>query len=137
MQLVKQGKTALQTLQDKVSKSSGTIVSFGGGLLTEVVEAVFDLVLVFVLSIYMLLYGERIGALVRRRCPRATARPRTTTPRWSRTRSSRYVGGQLLFSLLMGVAAGACACTSSACSGSSPTGRSTRWPSACSSASWS
>src|SRR6202167_2883710 len=47
----KQGKTALQTIQDKVAKSASKFVSFGGGLLTEAARAPFDLVLVLVLSV--------------------------------------------------------------------------------------
>jgi len=39
---IKQGHTALQTLGEKVVKGSGQIVSFGGGLLTEVVNIGFD-----------------------------------------------------------------------------------------------
>src|SRR5262249_43934350 len=50
---INQGKTALQSLQDKLVKSSSKLVSFGGGLLTEAVSASIDLVLVFVLSVYM------------------------------------------------------------------------------------
>jgi predicted PurR-regulated permease PerM len=73
--LVKQGKTALQTVQDKVSKSASKLASFGGGLLTEAAGAAFDLVLIFVLSVYMLLYGQRIGAT-------ATAPRPTTTRTW-------------------------------------------------------
>ena len=57
-----------------MEKSSSSIASFGGSLLTEAAGAIFDLVLVFVLSIYMLIYGERIGALARRLMPRGTAR---------------------------------------------------------------
>ncbi len=66
---IKQGETALQTLGDKVVKGSSSIVSFGGGLLTEIVTAGFDVVLVFVLSVYMLVYGPRIGRIVRRVMP--------------------------------------------------------------------
>ena len=76
VKLSEQGKTALQTLQGKLSKSAGTFVTFGGGLLTEAVSAGFDLVLVFVLSVYMLLYGSRIGALVRRVMPDGRRHPR-------------------------------------------------------------
>src|SRR5207302_5521591 len=43
--LVKQGKTALQSIEGKITKSAGKLVSFGGALLTEVANAIFDLVL--------------------------------------------------------------------------------------------
>ena len=101
-----QGKTALQTLQDKLSKSGGSVVSFGGGLLTEVVSAGFDIVLVFVLSVYMLLYGSRIGRLVRKVMPEGNGARSDDYPTLVQRAVSRYVGGQLLFSLVMGTTAG-------------------------------
>jgi predicted PurR-regulated permease PerM len=104
--LVKQGKTALQTLQEKVTKSAGKFVSFGGALLTEVVKAIFDLIVVFVLSVYMLLYGPRIGALVRRAMPAGDGTREDDYPWLVQRAVSRYVGGQLLFSTIMGASAG-------------------------------
>jgi putative heme transporter len=104
--LVKQGKTALQTFQDKIAKSASKLASFGGGLLTEAASAVFDLVLVFVLSVYMLLYGERIGKLIRQLLPDGDGTPADDYPHLVQRAVSRYVGGQLLFSLIMGVSTG-------------------------------
>jgi predicted PurR-regulated permease PerM len=104
--LVKQGKTALQTLQDKLDKSSSKIATFGGGLLTEAASAVFDLVLVFVLSVYLLLYGQTIGALVRRAMPDGDGTHADDYPTLVQHAVARYVGGQLLFSLVMGATAG-------------------------------
>ena len=101
-----QGKTALQTLGDKVIKGSSSIVSFGGGLLTEAVSAGFDLVLMFVLSVYMLLYGERIGRLLREWMPAGDGTRADDYPTLVQNAVSRYVGGQLLFSLVMGATAG-------------------------------
>lgn len=106
LHLVNQGKTALQSVQEKVAKSAGKLASFGGGLLTEAASAVFDLVLVFVLSVYMLIYGERIGALVRRAMPDGNGTPADDYPILVQHAVSRYVGGQLLFSVLMGASAG-------------------------------
>lgn len=106
LHLVKQGKTALQSVQDKIAKSASKIASFGGGLLTEAASAVFDLVLVFVLSVYMLIYGERIGALVRRVMPDGDGTHADDYPILVQHAVSRYVGGQLLFSVLMGASAG-------------------------------
>src|SRR5262249_29497314 len=94
------------SIQDKVAKSAGKLASFGGGLLTEAASAVFDLVLVFVLSVYMLIYGERIGALVRRVMPDGDGTPADDYPMLVQHAVSRYVGGQLLFSVLMGASAG-------------------------------
>ena len=106
LHLVKQGKTALQTFQDKVAKSAGKLASFGGGLLTETAGAIFDLVLVFVLSVYMLLYGERIGKLARQVMPDSDGTRADDYPHLVQRAVSRYVGGQLLFSLVMGISTG-------------------------------
>ena len=106
VEIVKQGKTALQSIQDKVAKSASKFVSFGGGLLTEAASAIFDLVLVFVLSVYMLVYGERIGRLVRQAMPDGDGTPADDYPTLVQTAVARYVGGQLLFSLIMGTTAG-------------------------------
>jgi predicted PurR-regulated permease PerM len=105
-EFIKQGKTALQTVQDKIAKSAGSLASFGGGLLTEAASAIFDLVLIFVLSVYMLLYGERIGRLVRRVMPDGDGTPADDYPTLTQHAVSRYVGGQLLFSFVMGASAG-------------------------------
>jgi predicted PurR-regulated permease PerM len=104
--LVTQGKTALQTLQDQVSKSATELASFGGALLTEVAKALVDLVLVFVLSVYMLVYGQSIGRLVRQAMPPGDGTPADDYPRLAQHAVSRYVGGQLLFSMVMGASAG-------------------------------
>ncbi len=106
VEIVKQGKTALQSIQDKVAKSASKFVSFGGGLLTEAASAIFDLLLVFVLSVYMLVYGERIGRLMRRAMPDGDGTPADDYPILVQHAVSRYVGGQLLFSVLMGASAG-------------------------------
>jgi predicted PurR-regulated permease PerM len=106
VELVKQGKTALQTFQEKLSKSASQITSFAGGLLTEIAGALVDLVLVFVLSVYMLVYGQTIGRLVRRAMPPGDGTPADDFPLLAQHAVSRYVGGQLLFSVIMGASAG-------------------------------
>ncbi len=106
VQFIKQGETALQTLQDKLAKGSSSIVSSAGGLLTEVVSASFDLLLVFVLSVYMLLYGQTIGRLIRKYMPDGDGTPADDYPTLIQSALARYVGGQLLFSLVMGTTAG-------------------------------
>jgi len=103
---IAQGKTALQTLGDKIVKGSSSIVSFGGALLTEAVQAGFDVLLVFVLSVYMLLYGQRIGRLIRTYMPEGDGTPADDYPTLVQNAVARYVGGQLLFSLIMGTTAG-------------------------------
>ena len=104
--IVKPGKTALQSIQDKVAKSASKFVSFGGALLTEVANAIFNLVLIFVLSVYMFLYGKQIGALVRRVMPPGDGTKADDYPTLVQRAVSRYVGGQLLFSAIMGTSAG-------------------------------
>ena len=106
VEIIKQGKTALQTIQDKVAKSASKLASFGGGLLTEAASAIFNLVLIFVVSVYMLLYGERIGKLVRRVLPDGDGTHADDYPHLVQRAVSRYVGGQLLFSLIMGTSTG-------------------------------
>ena len=106
VELVKQGKTALQSIEGKVAKSAAKLASFGGALATEVANGIFDLVLVFVLSVYMLLYGRQIGALVRRVMPDGDGSSTDDYPHLVQRAISRYVGGQLLFSTVMGASTG-------------------------------
>ncbi len=106
LNLVRPGKTALQSVQDKVAKSAGKLASSFGSLLTAAAGAIFDLVLVFVLSVYMLIYGERIGRLVRRAMPEGDGTPADDYPTLVQRAVSRYIGGQLLFSAVMGASAG-------------------------------
>jgi putative heme transporter len=104
--LTSQGKTALQTLQDQLSKSAGKLATFGTGLLTEVAKALVDLVLVFVLSVYMLVYGQSIGRVVRKAMPPGDGSRADDFPNLAQHAVSRYVGGQLLFSIIMGTSTG-------------------------------
>lgn len=106
VEIEKQGETALETLQAKVVGGTDDIVSFGGDLLTRLVEAGLGLVLVLVLSIYMLLYGQRIGASVRRAMPPGDGTPEDDYPTRVVRAVSGYVRGQLLFSTAMGTGAG-------------------------------
>ena len=106
VKIVKPGKTAVQSVFDKAGKSAGKFASFGTALATEVANAIFDLVLIFVLSVYMLLYGRQIGALVRRLMPSGDGTRADDYPHLVQRAISRYVGGQLLFSLVMGASAG-------------------------------
>jgi putative heme transporter len=106
LHLKKQGQTALQSIEGKIAKSAGKLTSFGASLATEIANAIFDLILVFVLSVYMLLYGPRIGALVRRVMPAGDGTRGDDYPSLVQRAVSRYVGGQLLFSVIMGASAG-------------------------------
>ena len=106
LEIKRQGETALGTLQDQVLGGTGDIVSVGGDLLREVVTAGFGLVLVFVISVYMLVYGPRIGDAVRAVLP-SDGTPEDDFPTGAQRAVAGYVRGQLLFSLVMGASAGA------------------------------
>jgi predicted PurR-regulated permease PerM len=64
------------------------------------------LVLVLVLSIYMLVYGPRIGEQVRSVMPPGDGTPEDDYPTRVQKAVSGYVRGQLLFSTIMGTSAG-------------------------------
>src|SRR4051794_16797536 len=106
IEVKRQGETALETLQSKLTTGTGEIVTFGTGLLESVVRAGFGLILVLVLSIYMLLYGPRIGAGIRAVMPPGSGSPEDDYPTRVVDAVAGYVRGQLLFSLLMGLGAG-------------------------------
>jgi predicted PurR-regulated permease PerM len=103
-----QGSSALDTLQKNVLKRSGDIVSFSRDLLSGIVTIGFDLVLILVLSIYLLVYGHQIGALVRRIMPPGDGTPEDDYPLLVQHAVSGYVRGQLMFSLVMGGSAAIC-----------------------------
>ncbi|MEA2283702.1 MAG: hypothetical protein QOK21_4309 [Solirubrobacteraceae bacterium] len=106
VQVKKEGQTALQTLGDQVSTGSNKLVSFTRDAITTAVEASLALILVIVISVYMLLYGERIGAGIRAVLPWAADSREDDYPTRIQAAVLGYVRGQLLFSLIMGVSAG-------------------------------
>jgi predicted PurR-regulated permease PerM len=106
IEIKKQGQTALQTLQDKVVGGTDSIVSFGTDLLTKIVTAGAGLILVLVLSVYMLIHGERIGNLARRAMPPGNGSKDDDYPTLVVKAVAGYVRGQVLFSLVMGAGAG-------------------------------
>jgi predicted PurR-regulated permease PerM len=101
----KQGQTALQTLEKSLLKRSNDIVSFSRGLATQIVTTSFDLLLTFVLSIYLLVYAKSIDRIVRRVMPPGDGTPEDDFPLLIQRAVSGYVRGQLLFSLIMGASA--------------------------------
>ena len=101
-----QGETALQTLQRNVSEGSGDVLSFTRDLVRTLVEASIALILVLVISIYMLLYGEQIGRLVRSVMPPGDGTPEDDYPIRAQKAVFSYVRGQAAFSAIMGVSAG-------------------------------
>jgi predicted PurR-regulated permease PerM len=100
-----QGQTALQTIQKRILKSSGSIVSFTRDLLTKLVTVGFDAVLTLVLTVYLLAYGRQIGNLVRRIMPAGDGTPEDDYPLLIQRAVFGYVRGQVLFSLIMGASA--------------------------------
>jgi predicted PurR-regulated permease PerM len=102
----RQGETAIETLSDQLEGATGDIASTATTLLTTVVTAGFALVLILVISIYMLLYGESIGALVRRVMPPGDGTREDDYPARVQAAVSGYVRGQVLFSLAMGAGCG-------------------------------
>ncbi len=105
VQIAKEGQSALGSLGRDLSQGSGELVAFTQDALVTVVEASLALILVIVISVYMLLYGERIGATVRSVVPRRPGAEDDYPTRIQRAVIG-YVRGQLLFSLIMGTSAG-------------------------------
>ena len=106
VQIAQQGHSALQSLEKRVLKSSGSIVSFSRDVLGKAVSLGVDLILTFVLSVYLLVYAGDIGRLVRRALPPGDGTPADDYPLLVQRAVSGYVRGQLLFSLIMGGSAG-------------------------------
>jgi predicted PurR-regulated permease PerM len=106
VQVADQGKTAFETLGDRVTEGSGELVAFTRDVITTLIEGSIALILVIVLSVYMLLYGERIGAFVRSIVPRGDGTPEDDYPTRVQGAVFGYVRGQLLFSVIMGTSAG-------------------------------
>ena len=100
--IAQQGQSALQTVQKQVLKSSGSILSFSRDVLGQLVTISVDLILTFVLSVYMLVYAGEVGRLVRRWMPSGDGTPGDDYPLLIQQAVSGYVRGQLLFSLIMG-----------------------------------
>ncbi|MGH2969894.1 MAG: AI-2E family transporter [Solirubrobacteraceae bacterium] len=106
VQVKEDGQSALATLGERVSEGSGELVSFTSDALVRLVEASIALILIVVLSVYMLLYGERIGTLVRSVVPPGDGSREDDFPSRIQSAVFGYVRGQFLFSLIMGTSAG-------------------------------
>jgi len=89
-----------------VSAGSGELVSLTRDAVTILIEGSIALILILVLSVYMLIYGERIGAAVRHVVPRGDGTPDDDYPTRVQRAVFGYVRGQLLFSTIMGTSAG-------------------------------
>jgi predicted PurR-regulated permease PerM len=87
-----------------VQSVSGRAVSIAQGILLGVVESLFNVVLVIVVSVYMLLDAPRLSTFLRRMLPHEEGE-RDLMTRVERALIS-YVRGQILVSLVIGVSAG-------------------------------
>ncbi|HYW28433.1 MAG TPA: AI-2E family transporter [Gaiellales bacterium] len=87
-----------------VQSVSGKAVSIAQGILVGVVESLFNVVLVIVVSVYMLLDAPRLSAFLRRLLPHEEGE-RDLMTRVERALIS-YVRGQIMVSLVIGVSAG-------------------------------
>src|SRR3954468_24499017 len=105
IQISEEGQTALGTLGKNLTKGLGDLLTFTQDALRTFVEASLALILVIVISVYMLLYGERMGAYLRSVVPRRAGSDDDYPARVQRAVIG-YVRGQLLFSLIMGTSAG-------------------------------
>lgn len=106
LQVKEPGQSALSTLGENLAEGSGEVVSFTRDALQVLVETGFALILIIVLSVYMLLYGERIGNGVRLVLPRGDGSSEDDFPARVQRAVFGYVRGQLLFSSIMGGSAG-------------------------------
>lgn len=106
VQVKEPGETALQTVGEQITQGSGDIIAVTRDALTLIVEASIALILIVVLTVYMLLYGERIGEIVRGMVPRGDGSPADDFPTRIQAAVLGYVRGQLLFCLIMGVSCG-------------------------------
>src|ERR671914_2440296 len=103
LQIADEGETALGTLGQNLSQGAGELLAFTQDALRTAVEASLALILIIVISVYMLLYGERIGAAVRLVIHSADG---DDYPTRIQRAVFGYVRGQILFSLIMGTSAG-------------------------------
>lgn len=101
-----QGQSAVQVIQRQLLASSGDVLSFSQSLLQSAATISFALILVFVISVYMLLYAESIDRIVRSVMPPGDGSSEDDYPTAVQRAVYGYVRGQALFSLVMGTSAG-------------------------------
>ena len=127
VQVKEQGQTALQTLGEQRRRAArASSSSFTRDALQRLVEASIALILILVLSVYMLLYGERIGAVVRARRAAGRRHAGGRLPDAGPARGVRLRARPAAVLADHGHERRASCCGSSARSGSSPTARRTR-----------
>ncbi|WP_028064478.1 AI-2E family transporter [Solirubrobacter soli] len=106
IQVKQEGETALQTIGERITGGAGDVVSFTRDAVQTLVEASLALILIIVLSVYMMIYGDRIGAVARSLVPPGDGSPADDFPTRIQRSLFGYVRGQVLFSLIMGTSAG-------------------------------
>jgi predicted PurR-regulated permease PerM len=106
IQVKEEGETALQTIGERITGGAGDVVSFTRDAVQTLVEASLALILIIVLSVYMMIYGDRIGAVARGLVPPGDGSPDDDFPTRIQASLFGYVRGQVLFSLIMGTSAG-------------------------------
>ncbi len=102
-----QGQNALQSIEKRLLKSTGSVISFSSDVLGRLVSLSIDFILTFVLSIYFLAYSSNIAELVRRWMPPGDGSLADDYPTLVQKAVSGYVRAQLLFSLIMGASCAA------------------------------
>ena len=106
IEVKQEGESALQTIGERITGGAGEVVNFTREALVIAVEASLALILIIVLAIYMLIYGDRIGAIVRASVPPGDGTPDDDFPTRVQASLFGWVRGQVLFSLIMGTSAG-------------------------------
>jgi predicted PurR-regulated permease PerM len=106
LEIKQEGETALQTIGERITGGAGDVVSFTRDAVQILVEASLAVILIIVLSIYMMIYGDRIGAVARGIVPPGDGTPDDDFPTRIQASLFGYVRGQVLFSLIMGTSAG-------------------------------
>jgi len=106
LEVKQEGETALQTIGERITGGAGDVVSFTRDAVQILVEASFAVILIIVLSVYMMIYGDRIGAVARGLVPPGDGTPDDDFPTRIQASLFGYVRGQVLFSLIMGTSAG-------------------------------
>jgi predicted PurR-regulated permease PerM len=99
------GQDALGELERDVLAKFEDAVGFTRDLVELVIAAIFALILIIVISVYMLLYARPIGDLARRIMPPGDGTREDDFPSRVVRSVAGYVRGQLLFSAIMGTSA--------------------------------
>ncbi len=103
--LIGTSDNVLDDIEQGLASRASDIASFTGGFVNMVASALFHLFIVFITSVYMLIYGPKMADTVRRKLPPIKTRE-DDFPRLLQKAVSNYVIAQFFLSLIMGVAAG-------------------------------